>query len=178
MQAGIVTRWLTRIVIFAAVGIGSFWLTLWATAPTTTSSAPEDFRSDAERLASYDISSESQLIETAIWLGLSRGRQMDGNVDAISRINDREVAIRGWLADSGGDATPLKLLVFVAGKLAAATETKGERPDVTRALALDQGAEKNVSFQVSFNCSASQQLVVVGLGPGKQFFRFKSPPCP
>jgi hypothetical protein len=44
----------------------------------------------------------------------------------------REVAAHGWLADSGADATPLKLLVFVDGKLAAATETQGERADVTR----------------------------------------------
>jgi hypothetical protein len=142
------------------------------------SSGSEDFRSDAERLASYGISSTTALVEAVISLGLSRSPQMAANIDGMSRINDREVAAHGWLADPGGDATPLKLLVFVAGKLAATTETQGERPDVARELALAQGAEKNVSFQTKFGCSPGHQPVIVGLGPGKQYIRIKSPPCP
>ena len=110
-----------------------------------------------------------------VWLG--------GNAPApallgVSRVNDREVAVYGWLADPGGDAMPLKLLVFVGGKLAVATETQGERPDVARALALTQGAEKNVSFQVNFGCAPGQQPVMVGLGVGRQYIRIKSPSCP
>ena len=34
---------------------------------------------------------------------------MAANIDAMRRINDREVVAQGWLADPGGDATPLKL---------------------------------------------------------------------
>ena len=102
-------------------GIGSFGLTLWATAPRPTSSSQEDFRSDVERLASYGISGTGDFINAAISLGLSRSRQMAANIDAMRRINDREVVAQGWLADPGGDATPLKLLVFVGGKLAVAT---------------------------------------------------------
>ena len=56
----------------AAVGIGSFGLTLWATAPRSTSSSQEDFRSDVERLASYGISGTGELINAAMSLGLSR----------------------------------------------------------------------------------------------------------
>ena len=103
---------------------------------------------------------------------------MAANIDGMSRINDREVAAHGWLADPGGDATPLKLLVFVAGKLAVATETQGERPDVARELALTQGAEKNVSFQANFGCAPGQQPVIIGLGLGKSYVSLKSPPCP
>jgi hypothetical protein len=103
---------------------------------------------------------------------------MAANIDGMSRINDREVVVNGWLADPGGDATPLKLLVFVAGKLAAATETQGERPDVAHVHALTQGAEKNVSFRVHFGCTPGQQPVIIGLGLGKQYIRVKSPPCP
>jgi hypothetical protein len=73
---------------------------------------------------------------------------MAAHIDGMSRINDRELAAHGWLADPGGDATPLKLLVFVAGKLAA-----GRTARRTRALALMQGAEKNVSFRANFGCS-------------------------
>lgn len=178
MRARIDMRRITRLVILAAVAICSFELTLWATAPQTTPSGSGDLQSDAERLASYGISSQTALIEAAISLGYSRSPQMAANVDAMNRINDREVAVNGWLVDPGGDATPLKLLVFVAGKLAAATETRGERPDVARAQALMQGAEKNVAFQTKFGCSPGLQPVIVGLGPGKQYVRIKSPPCP
>src|SRR5262245_5286989 len=170
-------RRVIRLLILAAVMIGSFWLTLWMTGPRTTSSGEDDFRSDAERLASYDISSWTQLIERALSLGLSRSRQMEGNIDGMRRVNDREVEIGGWLADPGGDK-PLKLLVFVAGKVVAATETKGERPDVARVIALMPGAEKNVGFHASFLCSPGQEPIVVGLGQGKQYLRIKSQPCP
>jgi hypothetical protein len=35
----------------------------------------------------------------------------------------------GRFAHAGGDATPIKLLVLVAGKFAVATESRGERPN-------------------------------------------------
>ena len=103
---------------------------------------------------------------------------MEGSIDAMTRINDREVAVRGWLVDPNGDGTPLKLLVFVAGKFVVATETQGERPDVTRALALTLGAEKNVSVQVSASCAPGQQPIMVGLGTGTQYVHIRSAPCP
>jgi hypothetical protein len=171
-------RWVPRVLLFAGVMIGSFVLTLWVITPVPKLSGPEDLRSVGERLATYDISGTTQLIEAAISLGLSSSRQMIANIDAISRINEREVAVGGWLADPGGDATPLRLLVFVAGKLAVATETRGERPDVAKVHALTLGAEKNVSFQASFACSPGQQPLMVGLGIDKQYLRIKSPPCP
>jgi hypothetical protein len=160
----------------AAVGIGSFGLTLWATAPRP--SIQEEFRSDVERLASYGISGRGDLVNAVMSIGLYRSDYMAANIDAMRRINDREVAAHGWLADPGGDATPLKLLVFVAGKLAVATETQGERPDVAREHALTQGAEKNVSFQANFDCAPGQQPVIIGLGLGKSYVRLNSPPCP
>jgi hypothetical protein len=175
---GIAQRWITRILMFSAVGLGSFVLALWVIFPKPTPTGPQGLRYDSERLASYSISSTSDLVEAVISLGLHRSRQMDANVDAMSRTNAREVTARGWLADPGGDATPLKLLVFVAGKLAGSTETHGERPDVTRAHALTLGAEKHVSFQVSFDCSPGQQPMMIGLGTEKQYLRIKSPPCP
>jgi hypothetical protein len=178
MRARIDMRRITRLLTLAAVAIGSFWLTLWMTGPRPAPSGADGFRSDAERLASYSISGTTDLVEAVISLGFSRSPQMAANIDGMSRINDREVAVNGWLADPGGDATPLKLLVFVAGKFAASTETQGERPDVARAHALTQGAEKNVSFQANFGCSPGQQPVIVGLGLGKQYIRVKSPPCP
>ena len=72
---------------------------------------------------------------------------MAASVDRMIRVNDREVAVYGWLADPGGDAMPLKLLVFVGGKLAVATETQGERPDAARALAPRRALKKTSAFR-------------------------------
>src|SRR5262249_62313913 len=104
--------------------------------------------------------------------------QMAGNIERISRTNEREVTIGGWLADPEGDATPQRLVVFVSGAVAAKGETKGERSDVTGAKGLAFGTEKNVGFTMNFACQAGSQPVVVGLGSRSQYFPLGSPPCP
>jgi hypothetical protein len=162
--------------ILAGLLIGSFFLTLWLTDSGT--SPKTDDRSDAERLASRNISSRPDLIDAAIGAGLQSSTAMKGNVDSMSRVSDGEVAIGGWLADPGGDATPLTLLIFVAGKKAAATQTRDERPDVTKLLGLAFGAEKNVAFKATFPCLAGDQPVIAGLGSDKQYLYVSSPPCP
>jgi hypothetical protein len=86
--------------------------------------------------------------------------------------------MRGWLADPGGDATPITLIIFVAGKKVAVTQTRGERPDVTKAQGLALGAEQNVAFEVSFGCRTGDQPMLVGLGLDKQYFSLSSPQCP
>src|SRR5262245_47266916 len=104
MLARIDMRRVARLMLLVAVALCSFGLTLWATAPTTAPSGSGDFHSDVERIASYGISSQTALIEAALSIGYSRSRQMAANVDGMNRINDREVAVQGWLADPGGDA--------------------------------------------------------------------------
>ncbi|MFL6796348.1 MAG: hypothetical protein ACJ8F3_02935, partial [Xanthobacteraceae bacterium] len=77
-----------------------------------------------------------------------------------------------------GDGTPLKLVVFLAGASVVRTETKGERPDVTAALGLDFGSEKNVAFKMTFDCEHGQQPVVVGLGVRRQYLPLTATACP
>jgi hypothetical protein len=165
------------IAVLVGVLIGSFFLTSWlintGTSPKTT-----DHRSDAELLASRSISSRSDLIEAAVAVGLHSSTAMKGNVDSVSRLNDRDVTFKGWLADPGGDATPLTLLIFVAGKNAAVIQTHGERPDVTKELGLGSGTEQNVAFEVSFVCPRGDYPILVGLGQDKQYFYLTSPQCP
>src|SRR2546423_851296 len=79
-------------------------------------------------------------------------------------VNEREVMVGGWLADPEGDATPIQLVVFVAGAVAARTQTQGERPDVTREFSLYFGSEKNVAFQATFACRSGEQPVAVAVG--------------
>jgi hypothetical protein len=163
--------------LLAAVLIGSFFLTsrLIDTGP---SSSISDDRPDAERLASGNIFNRSDLIEAAIAVGLHSSSSMKGKVETVSRLNDHEVRINGWVADPDGDATPLTVLVFAKGHMAARIQTRGERSDVTRVHGLAFGAEKNVGFEVNFACPTGDNAVVVGLGQDKQYLYLPSPKCP
>jgi hypothetical protein len=115
------------IICGAAVLFGSFFITLWLTEPE----APP------QRLEDQRISNYSDLSKVAQNVGLRPSEQLQGVVDAISRINEREVKIVGWLADPQGNSTPLDLLVLMDGPMVAAGQTKGERPDVTNAIPPD-----------------------------------------
>jgi hypothetical protein len=160
------------------VTLGSFSLTLRFIDKTTRSTAKIDVQVARERLASRGVASYSQLPEVASQSGLKFSAQMLGHTDALTRINDKEVLMGGWLADPEGDATPNELMVFISGALAARTQTNGERPDVQQAYNLYFGTEKNVAFQVTFPCRAGDQPVTVALGSGGQYFGLDTPPCP
>jgi len=159
---------------------GSFFLTLWLTEPDTTAGPPNAAASlsDTERLATQRISNYSELPTAAANAGLRLSQQLNGVIDGISRINEHEVNMAGWLADSEGDATPLHILVFIEGGMVTTAETKGERPDVTAAIGLAFGAEKNVAFSFNFNCGSGVQPVVVGVGEKGQYFPLQSKECP
>lgn len=148
---------------------GSFFMTLWLTEPSAYT-----------RLTGQRISSYSDLPKAAenVGLRLSSDEQMGGVIDVLKRINEREVNMLGWLADKQGNTAPLNLLVFIDGSMVAAAQTKGERPDVTNALRLSSGAEKNVAFSLNFNCRPGDQPVVVGIGERKQYFPLPTKECP
>jgi hypothetical protein len=169
---------LTRIVYVtfgAAVLFGSFFITLWLTGPETA----DTLAADTKRLAAQRIVNYSELPKAAENVGLRLSdEQMGGVIDLLKRINEREVNMLGWLADRQGNSTPLNLLVFIDGSMVAAAQTKGERPDVTNALRLSSGAEKNVAFSFNFNCRPGDQPVVVGIGESKQYFPLQSKKCP
>jgi hypothetical protein len=164
------------LVFLLAVFCGSFFITLWLTEPQVPNIP--DNRSDAERLAAYPISDGSDLAKSAQKANLIFSRRLLGNVDAIRRIDERDVGLSGWAADREGDSTPLEVLIFVAGPLVAATHTKGERPDVTAAVHLGFGAEKNVGLSANFACRKGDQAVVVVIGMERQYVPLQSGPCP
>jgi hypothetical protein len=138
----------------------------------------DDKRPDAEKLGDYTVRNFGDLVEAAVGIGMHRSGDLRGVVDEINRINENEVAMRGWLADPTGDSKTLEVLVFVAGKKTAMTQTKGERPDVAKAIKLTDGAEKNVAFQLTFNCRAGDDVVTAGLGSDRQYFWLSTKRCP
>jgi hypothetical protein len=165
------------IAALVAAAIGGFVVTLWVTQPRTPT-APADVRADDEKLGSYKILNSGDLIEAAVGIGLASSFQLRANIDTMTRINEREVSISGWLADLEGDATPLAVLVFVGGKVASTVKTQGERTEITRALGLAFGAEKNVAFQAKFACRSGEEPIVAGVGADKKYVRIPSPRCP
>ncbi len=162
--------------IASAVLFGSFFTTLWLTEPQPPLAS--DNRSDAKRLAGYQISDSSDLEKSAQSAKLTPSRQLLGYVDAIRRIDEQNVTAIGWAADREGDSTPLEVLVFVAGPLVATAHTEGERPDVTAAVRLGFGAEKNVAFVLRFPCRRGDQPVVVVIGRERQYLPLQSGRCP
>jgi hypothetical protein len=169
-------RLLTIAALIAAL-LGSFFLTLWGI-DSGKDEDPTDIRSDAERLASQRVTDYSDLRRAANNSGLRLSSDMVGTVDSYTRVNERDVAISGWLADPEGDSDPLKVLLFLAGAVTGTTQTGGERPDVTRSLNLAFGTEKNVSFAIAFACRPGQQPVAVGVGKRRQYLPLPLPPCP
>jgi hypothetical protein len=158
--------------------LASFFATMWMTDRGPRAPEPSTARATSEKLAPRRIATYADLRRIADDIGLTRSRRMAGNIDQISRINDREVKIAGWLADPEGDATPLNVLVFLSGEMKAIGRTDGERSDVTWALGLAFGAEKNVGFQMSFSCRMGDEPVVVGVGPGGQYLPLTASKCP
>jgi hypothetical protein len=161
-------NWVIQVGFGAAVLVGSFFTTLWLTAPNY----PET------RAAAY-ISNDFNLLKAARdFVVLPLSQRMTGNIDTTNRINEREVSIVGWVADMEGDGTPTEVLVFAGEAFIAATQTKGERSDVTQALHSGFGPEKNVSFSVNFDCRPGDQFVVVAIAASKHYFPFGSYQCP
>ena len=169
----------SRLVVYliaSAVFFGSFFTTLWLTDPQPPLAS--DNRANAKRLAGYLISDSSDLEKSAQNAELTRSRQLLGYVDAIRRIDERNVMAIGWAGDREGDSNPLEVLVFVAGPLAATAYTEGERPDVTASGLLGFGADKNVAFVLRFPCRKGDQPVVVVIGRERQYLPMPSGRCP
>jgi len=173
-----IRRWL-RWGFYAFVMFGSFFLTLWLTEPDdVTSNDRLDSRTGAELLARQTIKSYDDVHRAARAAGLRLSRRMRGSVDGVTRLSPQEVAVAGWLADPDGDASAQALVAFAGGANVAIGQTSGERPDVTRAISLGFGAEKNVSFQIKFKCQPGQQAVLVGVGASRQYLPLQLSPCP
>ena len=161
-----------------AVVMGNLALALRQPGTTSARPDPNDKRPVAERLASLKVSSDSELTEAAPAAGLRMSRRFVGVVEWITRIDEHDVKMAGWLADPDGDSAPLEVVVFVAGAAVATALTRGERPDLPNNAGLGFGTEKNIDFRVTFSCRAGDRPVVAGLGPKDRYIPLASPRCP
>ena len=153
-------------IIGGAVLCGSFFITLRLIEPE----APP------QRLEDQRISHYNDLPTAAQNAGLRYSEQMKWAIDEFSRINEREVKVRGWVADPLGDSTPSKVFVFLNGSMVASGQTSGERPDLMRSLHLSH--DENLVFSLAFNCRPGDKPVVLGVGGRKQYALLKTKECP
>jgi hypothetical protein len=157
---------LTVYLIGALVLCCSFFITLWLAEPE----APP------QRLEDQQISYYSDLPTAAQNAGLRYSEQMKWSIDEFSRTNEREVKVRGWVADPLGDSTPSKMFVFLNGSMVASGQTSGERPDLMKALHLSHS--ENLVFSLAFNCRPGDKPVVLGVGGRKQYVLLQTKECP
>jgi hypothetical protein len=80
-------------VLLLSVLFGSFFITLWLTEPQVPN-APDNHLL-AERLAANPISSSSDLAKSAYEADLIPSQRLSGHVDAIRRIDEQKVQVRG-----------------------------------------------------------------------------------
>jgi hypothetical protein len=80
-------------VLLLSVLFGSFFITLWLTEPQVPN-APDNHLL-AERLAANPISSSSDLAKSAYETDLIPSQRLSGHVDAIRRIDEQKVQVRG-----------------------------------------------------------------------------------
>jgi hypothetical protein len=157
---------LTVYLIGAVVLCCSFFITLWLTKP----------KAPPQRLEDQRISYYSDLPTAAQKTGLRYSEQMKWSIDEFSRTNEREVKVRGWVADPLGDSTPSKMFVFLNGSMVASGQTSGERPDLMKALHLSHS--ENLVFSLAFNCRPGDKPVVLGVGGRKQYVLLQTKECP
>src|SRR5262245_41730724 len=112
-----------RRVLFIGLGMAallmSFFVTLRLIEPDSRSRSADNTPPDIVTLAAQRVLGYSDVEAAARQAGLTPSSRMRGVVGFISRVNEGEVAVNGWLADPENDGTPLKIVVFLGGSVAA-----------------------------------------------------------
>jgi hypothetical protein len=127
--------------------------------------------------ARASVRSRASLLAAARKAGLRRS-DVAAIVDAIRRIDDGKVNIRGWAAEIGGNGSPLTILGFIDGANVFETKTLGERPDVMRALKLSAVAARNVAFEGTLPCRRGQKLIIAATTVSNRFVLLNGWICP
>lgn len=161
--------------VAAAVSIVAAYSALWLTDVAIEAMEEPGVRTAAFARAS--VRSRASLMAAARKAGLRRS-DVNAIVDEIRRIDDGRVNIRGWAAEIGGNGSPLTILGFIDGANVFETKTRGERPDVTRALKLSAVAARNVAFEDTLVCRRGQKLIIAATTVSNRYFLLNGWICP
>ena len=136
--------------------IGSFLLTFWFVG-TGASISP------VANLANSQVSDDESLSDAAISVGLRPSLSLKGAVDQLARLNETQIRITGWSADSNGNGAPITVIAFTDGRVALQTNTNGPRSDVTDHFKLSNDAALNIGFGGVLACRAGRPLFVIAV---------------
>jgi hypothetical protein len=136
--------------------IGSFLLTFWFVG-TGASISP------VANLANSQVSDDESLSDAAISVGLRPSLSLKGAVDQLARLNETQIRITGWSADSNGNGAPITVIAFTDGRVALQTNTNGPRSDVTDHFKLSNDAALNTGFGGVLACRAGRPLFVIAV---------------
>jgi hypothetical protein len=119
------------------------------------------------------VSDDESLSDAAINAGLRPSLTLKGAVDKLVRLNDRNISISGWSADSNGNGVPITVIGFSDGKPALQTNTNGPRPDVANYLKLSNEAALNIVFEGVVACRAGAPLFLIAVA-GNRYSKLSS----
>ena len=110
--------------------------------------------------------------------GLRGTPDVKGAIDGLKRIDNARVTIRGWAVNKTASSSSLTIMAFAGGPHVLTTPTNGPRKDVAQMFGLSDAAARNVSFEATFPCGPSQNLVVVAITADGTYSQFGSLVCP
>lgn len=165
----------TTILVLSASLFGSFFITLWLTAPPDV---PPVYR--PETLKTIAGTSNGDLIEKLSASGFNLDSGITGQVELFARLPDKSVRIAGWAVDPWfGDGSPLTISVYIEGQLRLTVSTAGSRDDVTRQLNLAGNVARNVAFSGTLSCETlAQPLVIAVSAADGRYAQLESSKCP
>jgi hypothetical protein len=155
----------------AAAAILSFAVALWLTSPVA---APPG----VAILASTTVSDATSLMAAVQTAGLRGSSDVKGAIEDLKRIDDERVTITGWAVDTTASSPSLTIIAFAGGRHALTATTSGPRKDVAQMFGLSDASARNVSFEATFTCVPSQNLVVVAATADRTYSQFRSLVCP
>lgn len=158
--------WLLGILVL----IGSFATTFWLSgigAPNLP----------LTNLLASEVYDEEGLTDAAISAGLRPSLYLKGYSDNPVRVNEKQVKIVGWSADSSGKGAPITVIVFSEGKAVLRTQTKGPRPDAADSLKLSAAAALNMGFEGVTSCNPGRSLLFIAV-TGNSYVKLGARSCP
>jgi hypothetical protein len=130
------------------------------------------------RLSGSSISDLKTLMGAVKVAGLKGSPDVKGAIDEATRIDNDQIAVRGWAVDIGNSQEPLTVMAFVDGHNSLTMEANGRRDTAINVAGLAASDATNVVFAGRLKCSKGQKLIVVAVTQNDTYGHFGSRNCP
>jgi hypothetical protein len=110
--------------------------------------------------------------------GLKGSPDVKGAIDEVTRIDNDQIALRGWAVDIGNSQEPLTVMAFVDGHNSLTMEANGRRDAAVNVTGLAANDAVNVAFAGRLRCGKGQKLIVVAVARNDAYGHFGARACP